>query len=264
MIHFENFEVSSEKRTLLKPLTLNLTLPCAYGIIGHSGSGKSTFAKSIAMLLDSQLKQKGKIFYNEEELTHLKERRKRELRRHYLKYLVQEPFYALNPYLKIKTQLKEAFDISTSDGTLLEYLKPFGLTDSRILNSYPHELSGGQRQRLALVQALIPKPQVLIADEPTTALDPIIEKQILTLLKNYVRDHGISLFLVSHDLKAIAEMTDTTLVFHDGCLIEVIDSKELLTRSKHPHTQKLVESLKLYPESGAETSLDPCFQETYV
>jgi peptide/nickel transport system ATP-binding protein len=243
MIHFDKFEVLCQKTPIIHPLSLTLKLPGRYGIIGHSGSGKSTLAKALSMLLDPSLTQTGTLFYQDLNLLNLKEKTKRSLRQNQLKYLVQEPFYALNPYLKIRTQLKEVCEKKATDDQLLEKLKLVELTDPRILNAYPHELSGGQRQRIALLQALLPNPKILIADEPTTALDPLVEKHIRKLIKTYVDEHQSSLILVSHDLQAITELTETTLVFEKGHLVEILPSKDLLSKSTHPHTRSLVTSL---------------------
>jgi ABC-type glutathione transport system ATPase component len=245
MIIFDNFSVSDNHHQIIKPLNLELKLPFSYGLIGFSGSGKSTLAKSLSMLLDPKLKIKGSISYKGHHILDLKEKQKRPLRRSCLKYLVQEPFYALNPYLKIKTQLKEVFDHKPHDDELLEALASVELNQARILTAYPHELSGGQRQRIALLQALICQPEVLIADEPTTALDPLVEKQILLLIKKYLQEKKASMLLVSHDLKAIVEMTDKVLVFHEGSHIETLLSHELFTKAAHPVTKSLIDSLNL-------------------
>lgn len=223
---------------------IELTLPrfCKIGIIGQSGSGKSTLAKACAMLLADHLTLTGTILYEGQNILSLKESKKRALRKHHLKYLVQEPFFALNPYLKIKTQLKEAFGFEASSKELYEALGLVELQKPGLLDLYPHQLSGGQRQRLALLQALVSKPKVLIADEPTTALDPILQKQILLLIKNYISTEKSSLIFVSHDIKAAKLLTDQIIVMKEGKIIETLPSSDLFEKAKHPYTLQLLES----------------------
>jgi peptide/nickel transport system ATP-binding protein len=242
MIIFENFSVSDQNRIILHPLTLSLPTVFRLGIIGQSGSGKSTLAKASCMLLPPHLQVTGFLGFENQNLLNLKEKEKRHLRKNSLKYLVQEPFYALNPYLKIKTQLNEAFDKKPPLAQLIDALSSIGLNDARILESYPHQLSGGQRQRIALLQALLTKPKILIADEPTTALDPLLQKVIFSLINDYLEKEKASLILVSHDLKAIVDMTDETLVLFEGQVVERLPSKELFTNAAHPYTRSLVTS----------------------
>jgi ABC-type dipeptide/oligopeptide/nickel transport system ATPase component len=243
MIKIRNFSVLAGQETILKDINLDLTAPFRIGIVGASGSGKSTLAKALAMLLDPDLKLLGDIFFQDQNLIKLKEKQKRLIRKSKLKYLVQEPFYALNPYLKIKTQLKEALDVPVSDELLLSYLKKVGLEDKRILSSYPLELSGGQRQRLCLLQCLMQNPEVLIADEPTTALDPLRQKEMLSLIKNHLDENHSSLIFVSHDLKATVSMTDVIYVMHEGQIIEQMASSDFFKKASHPFTQSLINSL---------------------
>ena len=242
MITFENFSVSDQNRIILHPLTLSLPSPFRLGIIGQSGSGKSTLAKASCMLLQPHLETKGYLGFENQNLLNIREKEKRYLRKNSLKYLVQEPFFALNPYLKIKTQLNEAFDKKPPLAKLIEALSSIGLNDTGILESYPHQLSGGQRQRIALLQALLAKPKILIADEPTTALDPLLQKMIFSLINDYLAKEKASLILVSHDLKAIVDMTDEALVLLEGHVVERLSSKELFTNAAHPYTRSLIAS----------------------
>lgn len=243
MIDIHNLSVFAKNVPLLKDINLVLNPPFRIGIIGSSGSGKSTLAKALCMLLDPELKVEGQIFYEGKNLFDLKEKQKRFLRKSQLKYLVQEPYFALNPYLKIKTQLKEALTKPADEKLLMSYLKKVGLEDSRILTSYPLELSGGQRQRISILQALMQNPAILIADEPTTALDPIKQKEILDLLKNFLSEKNTSMIFVSHDLKTTCAMTDTIYVMHEGQIIETLPSKEFFIKASHPFTQSLIHSL---------------------
>lgn len=243
MIEIKNLSVSTKNHSILKNINLSLKAPFRIGIVGASGSGKSTFAKALAMLLDSDLKIDGQILLDGVDILQLKEKDKRAVRKSTLKYLVQEPFFALNPYLKVKTQLKETLDFTPNEETLYQYLNIVGLEDKRLLNCYPLELSGGQRQRLCLLQCLMQKPKVLIADEPTTALDPLRQKEILNLIKNYLNDNTASLIFVSHDLKATCAMTDYIYVMHQGEIIETLASCEFFEKAIHPFTRSLIDSL---------------------
>lgn len=243
MIHIQNLSVFAAGVPLLKNINLMLKAPFRIGIIGSSGSGKSTLAKALCMLLDPSIKVEGQIFYEGINILELAEKQKRFLRKSKLKYLVQEPYFALNPYLKIKTQLKEALSEPADDKLLISYLKKVGLEDKRILSSYPLELSGGQRQRLSILQALMQNPAILIADEPTTALDPIKQKEILSLINNFLDEKNTSMIFVSHDLKTTCAMTETIYVMDKGQIIETLPSKDFFTKACHPFTQSLINSL---------------------
>lgn len=243
MIEIKDLTVKSGHIPILSNVSLTLKKPFRIGVVGASGSGKSTLAKALCMLLDSSLSIEGQISYDSTDLYSLKEKQRRLFRKNKLKYLVQEPFFALNPYLKIKTQLNEAFDYRPSNEVLMSYLHKVGLHDQNILNAFPLELSGGQRQRLSLLQGIIQNPEVLIADEPTTALDPIKQKDILDLIKNFLDLQNSSLIFVSHDLKATCMMTDVIYVMHQGRIIETLPSYDFFDKAEHPFTQSLIDSL---------------------
>lgn len=243
MIEVKNLSVLAGSQFLLKNINLLLTPPFRIGIVGTSGSGKSTLAKALCMLLDHDLKVEGQIFFKGLDLLKIKEKEKRKIRQSELKYLVQEPFFALNPYLKVKTQLKEVTDKYQNEADLLSYLNQVDLKDKRILNAYPLELSGGQRQRLCLLQCLMQNPKVLIADEPTTALDPIKKNEILTLINNFLDEKKSSMIFVSHDLKATCAITDMIYVMDQGQIIEIIPSKDFFIKASHPFTKSLINSL---------------------
>ncbi len=240
MIQLINFTVQDGSKILLDHLNLELQKPFKLGIMGESGSGKSTLAKALVRLIDPKLIIHGELRFKDLSIYHLDEKKLREIRKDQLKYLVQEPYFALNPYLKIRTQLKEAFKNPPTEADLIQSLNTVGLEDPLILNRYPYQLSGGQRQRIALLQALVSKPSVLIADEPTTALDPLLQKTILSLISGYTEKTQSSLVFISHDLEALVSMTDQIIVMYGGRIVERLLSKDLFTNAKHPYTQALV------------------------
>jgi len=240
MITLSDFTVKDGDKILLDHLNLDLQEPFKLGVIGESGSGKSTLAKTLVGLIDPKLTIEGDLRFKGLPIYPLDERKLREIRKDQLKYLVQEPYFALNPYLKIRTQLKEAFKYPPKETDLIESLKTVGLEDPLILNRYPYQLSGGQRQRIALLQALIAKPRVLIADEPTTALDPLLQKTILSLMTSYIEKTGASILFISHDLEALASMTNEIIVMYAGRIVERLLSKDLFINPQHPYTQALV------------------------
>ncbi|MCC3161019.1 MAG: ABC transporter ATP-binding protein [Mollicutes bacterium PWAP] len=233
------------------------------GFIGESGSGKSVTAKSLfGMNTNSITTAKKMIISNQNMILKDKEvisKNKiwKKLRGKKVTYIPQNPMTSLNPTMKIKNQILEIINISDKYKSMsysekidiiVELLERFGLKDSRInINMYPHEFSGGMRQRVVIAMAVFSNPDIIIADEPTTALDPTVQASVLELLKSITIDFNISLIFVSHDISVVSTLVDYIYVFYAGRVIEQGTKFEILTNSKHPYTWALFSSM---PESS--------------
>lgn len=222
-------------------------------IVGESGCGKSVTANTILRLLPPQTSRisQGQIHFEGQDIVQLKEKEMRQIRGNKISMIFQEPMTSLNPVYRIGDQMvemyqahnkkmskKEAWDKS------LEMLKLVGIPAAEErMKSFPHQLSGGMRQRVMIAMALSANPQVLIADEPTTALDVTIQAQVLELMKELQDKLGTSVILITHDMGVVAEMADTVLVMYAGQVMEYADAKTVFHKPMHPYTQGLLKSL---------------------
>lgn len=221
------------------------------GIVGESGSGKSITALSILRLIEEPGKIKsGSIKYKDEELTEVKNARMRQVRGNEISMIFQEPMTSLNPTFTIGQQLRESFKIhqglGKKEGTkrAIEMLELVGIpSPEKRVDQYPFELSGGMRQRVMIAMALACKPELLIADEPTTALDVTIQAQILELIKELQEEIGMSVVMITHDLGVVAETCDYVAVMYAGKVVEYADIYTLFENPKHPYTVGLLNSL---------------------
>jgi oligopeptide/dipeptide ABC transporter ATP-binding protein len=226
-----------------------------FGLVGETGSGKSTVLRSIIGLLHDKAKvARGAIRVAGHEVTGMDEAALSELRRKHVAMIFQDPLRALNPVMTISAQLAEIMsatgmrDRAEIHRLIVHTLDRVGIADANIrMRAYPHELSGGQRQRVAIAAAMIRSPELLLADEPTTALDVTIQDQILTLLHDLCRDTGMSVLLVTHDLGVVAETCDRVGVLYAGRLVETGDVTRVLTAPSHPYTAALLASM---PRAG--------------
>ncbi|MEM4311209.1 MAG: ABC transporter ATP-binding protein [Nitrososphaerales archaeon] len=220
------------------------------GLVGESGCGKSTFALSIMGLLPPQAKlMGGKIYFQNSEINVLDEKFMEKIRGRKISMVFQEPLTSLNPILTIGEQLMEAIKIGSDKKDVkkeeaLKWLKRVGIPDpERTLKRYPHELSGGMRQRIMIIMALATKPSLLIADEPTTALDVTTQAQILKLMKNLVKENKVSVLFISHDLGVIAQIADRVAVMYAGKIVEESKIFEIFENPLHPYTKDLLSSI---------------------
>lgn len=223
------------------------------GIVGESGSGKSVTALSIMGLVDAPGKiESGEIYFgigdDNVDLCQLTESELRKYRGKQIGLVFQEPFSAFNPSLTCGKQIKEAVDLHLDLGKneALEYIYSIlgrvGISDpQRIYHSYPHELSGGQLQRALIAMAVVAKPKVLIADEPTTALDVTVQQQVLELFRTIRSEDNTALIFISHDLGVIREIADKVVVMYKGKIVESGDVNDIFRDPKHPYTQGLLE-----------------------
>ncbi|HRA67491.1 MAG TPA: ABC transporter ATP-binding protein, partial [Caldilinea sp.] len=215
------------------------------GLVGESGSGKSVTSLSIMRLLPSSGKiVEGEIWFGGEDLTTLGEKRLLEVRGNEISMIFQQPTSCLNPVFRLGDQIAEAIlthaKISKEEAhrQAVEMLRTVGIADpAKRAQAYPHEVSGGQAQRVMIAMALATKPKLLIADEPTTALDVTIQAQILDLMRNLRSETGTSILLITHDMGVIAEMCDNVAVMYAGQIVEYTDVFSLFDDQLHPYAE---------------------------
>jgi len=232
---------------------VNLSIPpkATVGLVGESGSGKSITALSIMRLLEKNGRiTAGHVWFRDRDLVALTEEEMRDVRGNDVSMIFQEPMTALNPVYTCGDQIAEAVRLhqkvepKAAFDRAIEVLRLVGISDpKRRAKQYPHELSGGMRQRVMIAMALSTNPELLIADEPTTALDVTIQAQILTLMRNLKGEFGSAILLITHDLGVVAEMCDSVAVMYAGQIVEQATTMELFTNPKHPYTQGLLASI---------------------
>lgn len=239
------------------------------GIVGESGSGKSVEAMSILRLLDENgWIESGEILFDGRDITKVSVNEMCKIRGNKISVIFQEPMTSLNPVFNVKRQLSEPFIIhqgmkkKEAEKKALEMLDAVQIPNpAAVLKQYPHQLSGGMRQRVMIAMALACKPKILIADEPTTALDVTIQAQILHLMNQLQRDNGTAIIFITHDLGVINEMADDVVVMYCGQVVEQAPASVIFTdcRQSHPYTEGLMNSIpriegdkgKLEPIPGA-------------
>jgi peptide/nickel transport system ATP-binding protein len=231
------------------------------GIVGESGSGKTVMAlTTMGLTRGPRTQVSGRVLLGDEDLLAAMPARLRALRGASIAMVFQDPLSALHPLLRVGTQIEETLrahqDISRSDARAraLELLEHVAIPDARRrLDAYPHELSGGMRQRAMIAMALANEPRVLIADEPTTALDVTVQAQILALLRQLQQELGMALVLITHDLGVVAEVADEIAVMYAGQIVEQAPASELFAAPRHPYTWGLLRSTpRLDAPIGAE------------
>ncbi|MGW0173607.1 ABC transporter ATP-binding protein [Rhodococcus sp. NPDC003322] len=219
----------------------------ALGIVGESGSGKSVMARAIMGLMPARSGRSGEVTFRGRDLLALSEKDTLEVWGKQIAMVFQDPGRSLNPVVKVERQLTEGMrrhlGVSRSEARdrALNLLKEVGVPDpEKRLGNYPHEMSGGMRQRVMIAIALACEPDLLIADEPTTALDVTIQRQILDLLRRVQRDRGMSLMLISHDLAVVAGRTDRVSVMYAGRLAETGSTRAVFDAPRHRYTHALL------------------------
>jgi len=232
-----------------------------FGLVGETGCGKSVTSMTMLKLLPPNAEVSGEIIFKGEDLLKKSEEEMRKIRGKEISMIFQDPMTSLNPLFKIKDQMIDIItlhnNVSKKDAEerAKELLVAVGLPDpERILNSYPHELSGGMRQRVIIAMALSSNPSLLIADEPTTALDVTIQKQILELILRLKEEYGFSVLLITHDLGVVAEVCDRVGVMYAGNIVEIASIEELFRNPLHPYTQGL---LSVVPDPRYKKPLKP-------
>ncbi|MER1956326.1 MAG: ABC transporter ATP-binding protein [Solibacillus sp.] len=256
LLAIENLTIAVGKKSRNEPLVKNVSLQLeegkTYGIVGESGSGKSLTSLSILNLLDDKLAiSDGRIeFADKGNLLTLKKDELQKIRGKEISMIFQEPMTALDPMYTIQYQLFEVlrFHKKLSKKQMydqvLEMLNAVGISrPEKVLKNYPHELSGGMRQRIMIAMALLCNPKLLIADEPTTALDVTIQAQILELMKSLKQQYQSTILLITHDLGVVAESCDDVAVMYAGQIVEIGQVAEIFDHPKHPYTQGLLKAV---------------------
>jgi len=238
---------------------INLIVPKGkiVGIVGESGCGKSMIARACMRLLKPPIQiDGGRIIVMKQNLLELKPRDLRRYQGNAISMIFQEPMTSLNPVVKVGKQVREAVQIheklnkAEAKKRVIEIFKKVGIPEpEKRYDAYPHELSGGLRQRVMIGMAMICKPQVLIADEPTTALDVTIEAQILQLMKKLCKEEGMSVVLITHNIGVVAQLCDEVYVMYSGQMMEHASVYEVFEHPAHPYTLGLMASVPKLDES---------------
>jgi len=248
-------------REVIHGVSFDLAPGGAFGLIGESGSGKSLTCRSILGLLPPGATQRGEIMYGDTVLNRLSERSMRAYRGSRIGMIFQDPMTALNPVMRVGNAIAQVITTHTNKSSrrahadAIEMMERVGIINAPVrCRDYPHQFSGGMRQRIVIAMALAAKPSILLADEPTTALDVITQAEILRLIDRLRREDGMSLLLVSHDLGVVANVCDDLGVMYSGELVELGSTVEVLAAPRHPYTRGLLDSL---PEAGEGGRLRP-------
>ncbi|WP_158970146.1 ABC transporter ATP-binding protein [Chachezhania sediminis] len=255
LLEIDNLTVAVDRKngkTVVRDISIHIEPGELVCLVGESGSGKSVSSlATMGLLPKGALKvTAGKILLDGENLLDLSPSELRDRRATRMSMIFQEPMTALNPVHKVGDQITEVLEahtkLSNADkhAKVMDMLKQVGLPDiERVAGSYPHQLSGGQRQRIMIAMALILEPRLLIADEPTTALDVTTQKQILKLIKDLQREHGTAVLFITHDMGVVAEIADRVYVMNQGDLVEDGPVMEILATPKEDYTRKLLSSV---------------------
>ena len=248
------FNIAKYQLEALHGINISLEKGKALGLVGESGCGKSITAMSIINLLPSNsVIVSGEILFNNQNILELDKNSLREIRGKKIALIPQDPMTSLNPLYTIGEQILEAVELHTeyrgkkAKEAVIKALKDVQIPDAETkYNAYPHELSGGMRQRVIIAMALSCNSELLIADEPTTALDVTVQAQILRLIKKLQKERNLTLLLITHDLGVVFNTCDEIAVMYAGNIIEKAETKELFQNPKHPYTIALLNSLPSY------------------
>ena len=220
------------------------------GIVGESGSGKSMTGRAILRLIRPPgIVEADHVKLDGVDLLKKSEKDMRDVRGQRISMVMQDPKFSLNPVMTIGAQIIEAYRLhnnaskADAHAKALEMLEAVSIRNpERVMRAYPHEMSGGMGQRIMIAMMLIPNPEILIADEPTSALDVSVQRQVLDIMDKLVKDRGMGLIFISHDLNLVADFCDRVLIMYAGRIVEVCDADKL-HEAKHPYTQGLLNSL---------------------
>lgn len=248
LLDVRNLTIAFGANPAVKGISFHINAGETLGLVGESGSGKSITSLAILRLLPPGTQVTGNITLDGENLLSLPEDAMRRHRGSSISMIFQEPMTALNPSMQIGEQIAEALrahhpELSRSSvrAKVLDAMREVGLPDpERRVRDYPHHFSGGQRQRILIAMALINRPRLLIADEPTTALDVTVQAQILRLLNELRRSYNLSILFISHDLAVISQIADRVAVMQHGEIIEQAPAQTLFRHPQHPYTRNLL------------------------
>ena len=259
----EFFQNKKTSVTAINEISFDIGKGEILGLVGESGCGKSVTCLSIMRLLNftSGKVTKGEVIFDGKDLQKLSEKEMREIRGGKMSMIFQEPMSSLNPAMRIDKQMIEGIRLHTNLSKqearerAAKILQQVGIPDpERVLKNYPHQLSGGMSQRVMIAMAMSCNPQLLIADEPTTALDVTIQAQILELMKKIQQEEGMSILLITHDLGVVAEMCTRVIVMYAGEIVEEAPVEVLFNNPTHPYTEGLIASV---PKLGSGVKVLP-------
>ncbi len=242
-------------------VSLNIREGIIFGLVGESGCGKTTLGLSMLRLLPSNaVIENGEIIINGVNILKLNDSELQKIRGKYISMVFQGAMNSLNPVINIGKQVAEPLvvhekmDWNKALNIAQQILKLVGLSES-VMRMYPHELSGGMKQRVVIAMALISNPKILIADEPTTALDVVTQIEILKLLKSLSKEYGLTTIFISHDLALVSEVVDELAVMYAGKICEVGRKKDVVTEPYHPYTKALLSSVITTKTKGEITGI---------
>jgi len=264
--HLKVTPINEPHKILVNDISFDLYPGRTTCIVGESGSGKSLTALSIMKLLSTQLKQTGDISFEGQNISKLSNVDMRPFRGQSMAMIFQEPMTSLNPVLTVGDQIKEALSVhldldnSSLNKKVISLLKEVGIPGDRV-SSYPDELSGGQRQRVMIAMSIACEPLILIADEPTTALDVTVQAQILKLLRDLKEKRQMAMLFITHDFGVVEEIADDVIVMYRGQIVERGSVKDVLKKPKHTYTKAL---LQCVPDAKGIKKLKPIQYQTFI
>ena len=241
------------------------------GIVGESGSGKSLTGRAILRLIRSPgIVEAGHISLHGDNLLDKSERDMRKIRGEKISMVMQDPKFSLNPVMTVGDQIIEAYRLHAKATKAEAYKKSVEMLEAvairdpdRVMKAYPHEMSGGMGQRIMIAMMLIPNPEILIADEPTSALDVSVQGQVLSIMDKLVKDRGMGLLFISHDLNLVSQFCDRVLIMYSGRIVEVCQADKL-HEAQHPYTKGLLGSLPKFDQPSDRLQVltrDPAWRD---
>ncbi|HEX2918011.1 MAG TPA: ABC transporter ATP-binding protein [Edaphobacter sp.] len=250
LLTVNDLSISFGSRPAVDQVSFQIAQGETLGLVGESGSGKSATSLAVLRLLPLSATVTGKIDFGGYDLLALSEPEMRRRRGREIAMIFQEPMTALNPVMPVGAQIAEAVrahhpELSRSEvrSRVIESMNEVALPEpERRLRDYPHQFSGGQRQRILIAMAIVNRPRLLIADEPTTALDVTVQAQILALLNRLRKTHNLSMLFISHDLAVVSQVADRVAVMQHGEIVEQATSAQIFTAPTHPYTRRLLAS----------------------
>lgn len=257
-VHFDH---PHSNVAILHNVCFDLQAGKTLALVGESGSGKTMTALALLGLLPKRAQQtSGEIWFGGKKITREGNQSFEKLRGKQIAMIFQEPGAALNPVFRVGGQIKDVIrthlgcSSKTAKTRTIELLRTVGFVAPHVIyKAYPHQLSGGMAQRVMIAMALSCNPNLIIADEPTTALDVITQKQILKLIADLQEEHQFALLLISHDIKVVAALADSVVVMHHGKIVERGQTKQVLCHAREPYTRNLINSSKYLPNRSIQT-----------
>lgn len=253
ILSLKNLSVSFDGIKVVRGVDFKIRKGEIHGILGESGSGKSVTAFSICKLHD-QANYSGEIIFDGDSILEMSDSKLSTIRGYDIAYVFQNPHESFNPNKKIRNQMREAMSIhgiQPSDDFIVDTLKSVGLKNAEmILKKYPDQLSGGECQRVMIGMSLLCEPKVIIADEPTSAIDASIKKQIIELLKHINKKYGTTIVIISHDIDLVENICDSMTIMYGGIVMEQGMTDKILLEPKHPYTSALIACTESLNHSG--------------